>query len=177
MRSVNVVFLILAGLHSISAFAADVFVSGRSYTHSCRYWTNSDTDLLVTYENSDLPWGVTVELVGGLEGQTFQGGGRQTRFEWARFSTRVMPASAPWQWQSRFTIGTAMRSSPVFYDGFNFVFKIHHPDGTVQWDKGSATDWAFYRVSFAPLRSQCLWSGDDPKPEFQELGVVRVPRA
>lgn len=162
------------------AFGSGVRAESRSYTYSCGYFSSAYADVQIHYRNHALSWGVKVELIGGVEGyrvQNVAGDSMQRRFDWEHERSMVMPAVAPYEWSSTFAIQTAQRSSNLFIDGFDFVFKITHPDGRIEYDNGLNVNGtnSFYRLTFSRNRSRCM-TQDGERPVFTE-NLVEVVRS
>jgi hypothetical protein len=92
-------FLFCAGISF--AHAGEIDLRARSFHHSCSYYTNTVSQLKLTYQNQELPWGVKVFVVYGFEGRDLSGPS-PIDFQWKNTSEKEIFASDAFQWQWEF---------------------------------------------------------------------------
>jgi hypothetical protein len=150
---VRAVLALVLMLLSTSAFASQTTAQARAVTHSCGYYSTQEVEVGLTYQNANLPWGVSVYLVYGW-------GGTQSGapFTWDNTNTLLVSASAPYTWSTTVTSTIAARSSPKFYESITFVWKVVYADGSEFWDKGNTSTWGYYDANFSQVQRPCTSS-------------------
>lgn len=177
MKRLTISILLLTVLASGSALAAEVSGKSRTFTYSCGYFSSQVSDVEISYHNPDLEWGVIVQMIYGYEGVDVRGGGddvRRVRIEWQRESRDVVVASAPYTWTAKMQVPVHYRSSSTFYDTLNFVYRLIHPDGRIEFDNGTDAPWGFYKLKLAG-NGGC-YDQTNPLPEFQPAEITTTAR-
>jgi hypothetical protein len=116
--------------------ASEIEVQARSFNYSCNYYSTTVSQLKLTYQNQDLPWGVKVFVVYGFEGRDLSGL-KPIDFQWKNTGEKEIFASGAFQWQGEFEWNAYNRGQSYWLDGFDFVIKIVYPEGAISWEKGS----------------------------------------
>lgn len=133
-------------LTSSTSFAIEQWADGRAVLHSCLYASSYEAEVRMSYRNLTLPWGTSVSLIHGWGG--FNNG---VAFDWDDTQTLDVPASAPWTWAVTLRKTISTRSSPKWYEHFNYVWKVVLPDGTVLYEKGNDSAWGYYSADLRDI--------------------------
>ena len=153
--------------------AAEISVLGRAFTNSCGYYSNAQAEVVISYKNTDLPWGSQVVLIHGLNGSDLTYG-NHAPLEWERQGEREFSASAPYTWEGPLTLSLHSRSSSQVFDRLAMVFKITLPDGSVRFDNGGSA-MGFYEARLYQGQLACRDEGR-AQQELSPLTVRAVAR-
>lgn len=149
-RLLRNVFALVLMFVSATAFAAETTAQARAVLRSCGYYSSQEVEVGLSYKNTTLPWGTSVELLygwGGYEGSTV--------FDWRNSTSIAAPATAPYTWGVTVTSQIAARSSPTFFEHIDFVWKVSLPDGSVFYEKGNNSTYGYYKADFSQVQRPC----------------------
>lgn len=152
-RLLRNVFALALMLCSAAAFAGDTYVQARAVTHSCSYYSTQNVEVTLSYVNTGLPWGTSVNLMYGWGGAS---GAGSTPFDWQNTTTVAAPATAPYTWGTTVTSIIAARSSSQYYANIDFVWQVTLPDGSVFYEKGNSSTYGYYLADFSQLPRPCV---------------------
>lgn len=152
-------------------FIDQVKVSGRAYTHSCQYYSNSQLDLLIEFHPFPLETGSRVFVDLGWAGMNQRANKEFNDYE--PLSLELEPRAFN-RWQVSVSKTIAERSSALFLTGVHFVFRVESPGSPTQIFGGvEAGDQYFVRFP-EPGTLPCV-SADSELPDFIEW-VVQIDR-
>jgi hypothetical protein len=154
-----------------SSFGSDVKVLGRSFMHSCGYYSRTSAEFQVNYTNSNLKWGSRVYLISGLSGTQYAA----QKIEWQNREEIEMKASEAFTWTVDLEKTVHERSSSPSFNEFVFVFKIVSDGGEINYDLGSDKPWSFYKTDIEREGLSCI-SGSQDLPKFKSLLIQRIQR-
>ncbi|MCK8503101.1 MULTISPECIES: hypothetical protein [Myxococcus] len=158
-------------LASSSSFAIEHWADGRASLHSCLYASAYEAEIRMSYRNLSLPWGTSVELIHGWGGLD-----NWVAFDWDNTQTVAAPASAPWTWTVTVRSFISHRTSPKWYDSFNFVWKVTLPGGSVFYEKGNGSTFGFYSANLGDIAERpCTNNSSFSGPPFA-LTITSIER-
>lgn len=151
-RLLRNVFALVLMFVSSTAFAAQTTAQARAVLRSCGYYSTQEVEVGLSYQNTTLPWGTSVELHYGWGGYESS---PTNPFDWRDSTSVAVPATAPYTWGVTVTKQIAARSSPVFFEHIDFVWKVSLPDGSVFYEKGNNSTWGYYKADFSQVARPC----------------------
>jgi GH18 family chitinase len=97
MSLLKLVLIVGFAVNSLTAHANErsILAEGRIF-ESCEYFSSWEGEFSITYSNTHLPWGTTVELIYGFHGWTSDTQG-QTQ-DWIETRTVPLTAISPYKW-------------------------------------------------------------------------------
>ncbi|WP_164000333.1 hypothetical protein [Pyxidicoccus caerfyrddinensis] len=156
---------------SSSAMASEQWVQGRVVLHSCVYASSYEAELNLSYRNYTLPWGTSVYLIHGWGGLD-----NFVPFDWDNTQTLAVSASAPWTWSITVRSNISNRSSPKWYEHFDYVWKVVLPNGTEFYEKGNGSTWGYYAANLSDVTQRpCTSDGNFVGPTYP-LTVTSVEK-
>lgn len=161
-------FLLL--LLSVTGFASQIEIRGRSYVMTCGYFSSVEGDFEVQFEDRNLPWGTRVFLVTALSGEELLD---REPINWHQRKEIEMKASAAFTWKTSFARQLHARSSSIAYTKVVFVFRIESPGQAPLWDNGGTLRGYYQSSVWKPGTAPCASSQTD-KPDFRPLAFEIV---
>ncbi len=133
----------------------------------------------ITYTNTSLPWGVTLDLWRGMAGEQWCGGCEPAwygTFDWDDHQVVRMTSSGPYQWSVHTESYGYGAGAGGRFNFMRYVVRITMPDGSTRWDNGGS-NWGYYQVPAPAPKCQASW---DPwktyDSDYQDLTVLTVPK-
>ena len=165
------VLALLVFFMSSTALASETWVQGRAVLHACVYASSYEAQLELNYRNYSLPWGTSVYLIHGWGGlNSF------VPFDWENTQTIEVSASAPYTWSTTVTSIISNRTSPKWYEHFDFVWKVVLPNGHEFYEKGNGSTWGYYAASLLDITERpCTSDGNFVGP-FYPLSVTSIEK-
>ena len=154
-----------------SLFITHVQVEGRSFSHSCSYYSNTETELTIFFRPDPTDYGTRVFLEYGWAGEDLAS---HQPFEWSERSESELEPMERGLWTLRLNKVISERSSPIRTKSLNFIFRIEQP-GKKPYTVGGVEKTDSYIVSVIPTESASCVNAGSPLPSFQEL-VVQINR-
>ncbi|WAM28694.1 hypothetical protein [Myxococcus sp. NMCA1] len=156
---------------SSTALASETWVQGRAVLHACVYASAYEAHLELNYRNYSLPWGTSVYLIHGWGGlNSF------VPFDWENTQTIEVSASAPYTWSTTVTSIISNRTSPKWYEHFDFVWKVVLPNGHEFYEKGNGSTWGYYAASLLDITERpCTSDGNFVGP-YYPLSVTSIEK-
>lgn len=152
-------------------FITNVKVEGRTFSHSCQYYSNTETELKVTFSPGPIDYGTRIFIEFGWEGVDSTPSGL---FNWAEKTEKEMEVLENGFWFANVNQIIAERSSPVRIKAMNFVFRIQEPGKKPKYVGGVLENDTFVTRVIPTEESGCVNPGST-LPDFQEL-VVQIER-
>ena len=157
--------LFLLFLLSLSSFASQIEIKGRTYVMTCSYFSTVEGDYEIQFEDRNLPWGTRVFLVTALSGEELLD---REKVEWQKKIDLEMKPSAAYTWKASFPRQLHYRSSSIGYTKVVFVFRIESPGQAPLWDNGG-TLRGYYQATVWKLGEAACIASTNLKPEMRSL--------
>jgi len=158
-------------LEGETLFIDQVRVEGRAYTHSCRYYSNSEAELMIEFRPYSLPQYARVFIDFGWMGEDKSTG---ESFTWKEKNSLELEKNSFNRWQVSVRKITAERSSPLFLTGLHFVFRVQVPGSDPQI-YGGVEEGDEYFVRLPRAETYPCVSPETELPDFEEW-VVQIDR-
>lgn len=152
-------------------FIDQVKVEGRAYTHSCRYYSNSEVEIMIEFRPYSLPQYARVFIDFGWMGEDKSTG---ESFTWKEKNTLELKKNSFNRWQVSVRKITAERSSALFLTGLHFVFRVQVPGSDPQI-YGGVQEGDEYFVRLPRAETYSCTSPEIELPDFEEW-VVQIDR-
>jgi hypothetical protein len=173
MLARSFLFLLMgSSVFAHASFAADFQAWGRSYVHSCGYYSSKTGEVHVTVKDRSVSYGAKVSLIYGWGGTThgYQGSTPVVLpLAWQNRGEVEMIATDQFTWKAEITETIAQRGGNQFLNSLQYVVKITDASG----ERYAPVDG--YLQSSLVYSSQCVDSST-PRPEMSRLDIQFVPR-
>lgn len=154
---------------STSAVAIEQWADGRAVLHACVYAHSYEAEIRMSYRNYTLPWGTSVYLIHGWGGLD-----NGVAITWDNTQTVAVPASSPWTWTVTVRSIISTRTTPKWYEHFDYVWKVVLPNGTEFYEKGNGSTYGYYSANLLDITSRpCTSDGSFIGAPFA-LGITSV---
>lgn len=176
MKPFLFVLTLFVTLASVAGEGEYLALSGRSYTNSCGYYSNTMGDYKVRFQSVRLPWGSKVTLIYGWKGYKTEGNGINQNFNWAYRTETEMNAVAGWTWETTVKdVVLHSRSHNQFLTGIQFVLKLEVPGRDVRYVKGTTHAPSYFQAPAQLYGNPCV-DATRPLPEFVSVEFHVVER-
>jgi len=152
-------------------FIDQVKVRGRAYTHSCRYYSNTEADLQIEFSPDPLAEHARVFVDLGWEGYD---AATKESFSWRDRTRLELKPSRFNRWIVSLNQIIANRSSSSSLNGMNFVFRVEVPGMPIQIF-GGVEKGDEYFLRFPESENFPCTNSQEDLPEFEEW-VVQINR-
>ena len=143
-----------------AAAAAPLAVTAKLIPVNPTYFTAMDGAFSVKYARTDLPDGTRVRLHHGFTRSDWWNGELRYQSSWNETSIVDVPL-ARGGFTAEVTKQLYSRGSSSWYTGLDFALEIITPDGRVEWEKGSTSNFGYYHVDAPQWQFECARTGCD----------------
>jgi hypothetical protein len=152
-------------------FVENVKAEGRTYTHSCGYYSNSEAEARILFRPDPVDYGTRIFIEYGWAGVDAS---NQQSFSWKNRAEKEMELMERGLWYHDFNQVIAERSSPVIISGLNFAFRIEEPGKAPRYLGGPEKGVSYIAHLIKPENAPCV-SAEKSLPEPQNL-IVQIER-
>lgn len=177
MKSIFALWVLMAAPLFAGTFPEETFsidnvkVNGRTFIHSCSYYSNAESELELEFKSGPVDYGTRVFVEFGWGGSDEH---TKETFEW-KHKSELELASRPFTtWTGKLSQTIAERSSSTRILDLNFVFRIQEPGKAPRYVGGPKRGDTFVAHLLKVEDSPCVSAGQ-AFPDFSEL-VVQVVR-
>lgn len=160
------------GSENETLFITNVKAEGRSYTHSCGSYSNTESDVRLLFRPEPLDYGTRIFVEYGWAG--FDASNQQA-FSWRNRSEIEMELIERGLWYHDFNQVIAERSSPIRIHNLNFVFRIEEPGKPPRYEGGPEKGDTYIAQLIKTEDAPCVSATNHP-PENREL-LIQIERS
>jgi|688.fasta_scaffold61281_6 hypothetical protein len=150
----------------------NVAVEGRSFTHSCGYFSNVESNLTVRFRKENMEPNTRVFLLYGWGGTEKVYG---TSFIWREQNEVEMNPIERHVWQLELTKVLSERSSPIFIQDLNFAIRINEPGKVPYYEAIPGNGIAYVAHIQETTEAPACVNPGDTLPEMKPL-IVQIVR-
>lgn len=152
-------------------FINQVKAEGRSYTHSCGSYSNTESDVRLLFQPGSLDYGTRIFVEYGWAGMDAS---NQKAFAWNNRSEAEMELIEQGLWYHDFNQIIAERSSPIRIYSLNFIFRIEEPGKSPRYEGGPGKGDSYITHLIKTEDAPCVNSTNN-LPEPREL-LIQIER-